>query len=121
MGIQELREEINGIDRTIVEMYRKRMETAARIGEWKKENGVPVLDRERERSLLNRVGEMAGEEYETGVRALFNLLIDQSRTKQLVDMADGEKIPARIRETLERTPKDSFYYYQKVIQNNMVD
>ena len=105
MGIQELREEINGIDRTIVEMYRKRMETAARIGEWKKENGVPVLDRERERSLLNRVGEMAGEEYETGVRALFNLLIDQSRTKQLVDMADGEKIPARIREALERTPK----------------
>ena len=24
-------------------------------------------------------------------------------------------------DTLERTPKDSFYYYQKVIQNNMVD
>ena len=61
MNLQELREEINGIDREIVDLYRRRLETAEAIGAWKRENGVPVYDPGRERELLDRVAEMAGE------------------------------------------------------------
>ena len=57
MGLQELREEINGIDREIVTLYRKRLETAEAIGAWKRENGVQVYDPARERQLLDEVAD----------------------------------------------------------------
>ncbi len=104
VDLQELREEINRIDRQIVDLYRKRLETAEAIGEWKRENGVPVYDPARERQLLDKVGELAGEEHENGVRALFGFLIAQSRTRQLLDEGKRSFIGAEIREALETTP-----------------
>ncbi len=85
MEIQELRKEIDEIDRQIVNLYCRRMETAVRIGEEKRKRGLPVRDAERERELLDRVGNMAGKENENGVRALFSLLMAQSRSCQLQD------------------------------------
>ena len=104
VNLQELREEINGIDREIVDLYRRRLETAEAIGAWKRENGVPVYDPGRERQLLDRVAEMAGEEHENGVRALFSFLIAQSRTRQLLDEGKRSFIGKEIRAALEATP-----------------
>ena len=104
MDLQELREEINGIDREIVDLYRKRLATAEAIGAWKRENGVPVYDPARERQLLNEVAELAGEEHENGVRALFSFLIAQSRTKQLLDEGKRSAVGAEIRTALQNTP-----------------
>ncbi len=104
MDLQELREKINGIDRDIVSLYRKRLETADAIGAWKRENGVPVYDPVRERQLLNKVAELAGEEYEDGVRALFSFLISQSRTRQLLEEGKRSFVGAEIREALASTP-----------------
>ena len=104
MDLQELREEINGIDREIVDLYRKRLATAEAIGAWKRENGVPVYDPARERQLLDEVAELAGEEHENGVRALFSFLIAQSRTKQLLDEGKRSSVGAEIRAALQDTP-----------------
>ena len=78
MDIQELRKRIDEIDRQMVELYGKRMETAAQIGAYKRERGLPVLDTERERELLNKVGDQAGPEYGNGIRALFSMLMASS-------------------------------------------
>ena len=86
MDIRELREQIDGIDRQLVDLYIQRMETARAIGRYKRENGIPVLDSERERLLLNKVAEQAGEEYEQGIRALYCLLMDQSKAFQRLDV-----------------------------------
>ena len=104
VDLQELREEINGIDREIVDLYRKRLETAEAIGEWKRENGVPVYDPARERQLLDKVAALAGEEHENGVRALFSFLIAQSRTRQLLDEGKRSAVGAEIRKAIEETP-----------------
>ena len=61
MDLQELREEMNRIDRDMVNLYLERMKTAQTIGAWKRENGVPVYDPARERQLLDKVAEQAGE------------------------------------------------------------
>ena len=82
MDLQELRKEIDAIDREIVDLYLKRMKTAEAIGAWKRENGVPVYDPERERLLLDKVAELAGEEHEEGIRELFSLLMARSRARQ---------------------------------------
>mgnify|MGYP003377355912 CR=1 FL=1 len=44
----ELREEIDGIDRRITELYQRRMEIAGEVASYKIKNGRKVLDRERE-------------------------------------------------------------------------
>ena len=104
MDLQELRQKMNRIDQDMVNLYLERMETARTIGAWKRENGVPVYDPARERQLLDRVAEQAGEENETGIRALFNFLVSQSRTRQLLDDGKGGALGNMIREALEKTP-----------------
>ena len=55
--IKELRAEIDRIDSEIIRLYGERMDTARRIGQYKKEHNLPVMDTEREREVLNRAGE----------------------------------------------------------------
>lgn len=105
MTIEELRTEIDRIDNEIVRLYGERMETARKIGEYKREHHLPVLDSERERELLNRVGEKAGEAYEHGVRALFGFLMAQSRTNQLLAEREESNLGRMIRKSLEETPQ----------------
>ena len=104
MDISELREKIDGIDRRIVELYCERMEAARAIGRYKRENNLPVLDTERERSLLNRVAEQAGPENEQGIRALYNLLMDHSRLRQQLDGRPESRLGKQIRESVEAMP-----------------
>ena len=85
MDIQELRQRMDAIDRELVGLYCRRMETARLIGQFKRENHLPVLDSKRERELLNKVAEQAGKENEQGIRALYQLLLDHSRRRQTAD------------------------------------
>ncbi len=104
MEISELREQIDDIDRKLVELYCRRMDTAREIGRYKRENNLPVLDSERERNLLNKVAEQAGEENEQGIRALYQLLMDHSRLRQQLDGHPESSLGARIREAVASTP-----------------
>ena len=88
MDIQELRNRIDQVDDELVRLYVERTELVRQIGRYKREHGIPVLDAERERSLLDRVGEKAGDEYKEEVRELFRFLMGQSRNRQT---ADGRK------------------------------
>ena len=103
MDITELRSRIDAIDSQIVALYGQRMDTAAQIGAYKKEKGLPVLDTERERELLNKVGDQAGPENENGVRALFSMLMAQSRSRQLMAGRPEGKLEQEIRKTMETT------------------
>ena len=105
MTLQEMREKIDAIDTDLVRLYTQRMETAREIGRYKRENHLPVMDSERERNLLNKVGEQAGEENEPGVRAMFSLLMEQSRTRQLLDGGRQSELGQTVRRSLEETPK----------------
>ncbi len=105
MDIQELRSRIDRVDDELVRLYCERMELAREIGCYKREKGLPVLDTERERNLLNRVGEKAGEANENGVRALFGFLISQSRTGQMLDGKEESRLGAQIRAALAETPE----------------
>ena len=105
MDIQELRTQIDRVDDELIRLYGERMELTRQIGRYKRERGIPVLDTERERNLLNRVGEKAGEENENGVRALFGFLMSQSRTSQMLDGRPESRIGGQIRAALAETPE----------------
>ena len=104
MDIGELRKQIDEIDRELVTLYGKRMETAREIGRYKREHNLPVLDTERERNLLNKVAELAGEENEQGVRALYHLLMDHSRLRQQLDNHQESQLGRQIRDLVAEMP-----------------
>jgi len=53
-SIKELREKINAIDRDLLELISKRVDLAKKIGELKKEKGLPIADYKRELEVLER-------------------------------------------------------------------
>ncbi len=52
--LETAREEINDIDRQMAELFEKRMEISAMIGEYKRKNSLPVRDAQRERELTEK-------------------------------------------------------------------
>ena len=105
MTIDELRARIDRIDSEIIRLYAERMETVKEIGRYKQEHNLPVTDPEREREVLRKAGEAAGEEHENGVRALFGFLMAQSRTSQLLEKKGKSELGSLIARSLEETPK----------------
>lgn len=52
MNLDELRTQIDAVDDSLVELFQKRMDIAAQIAEYKRENGLPILQSAREREKL---------------------------------------------------------------------
>ena len=95
--LQRLRGEIDAIDRELVELFRRRMAVTRQVGEYKRAKGVPVLDQERERQLLQNKGELAGEELRPAVITLFQTVMALSRRQQRDLMGRGPDNPGAVR------------------------
>lgn len=95
--LQRLRGEIDAIDRELVELFRRRMAVTRQVGEYKRANGIPVLDQERERQLLQSKGELAGEELRPAVITLFQAVMALSRRQQRDLMGRGPDNPGAVR------------------------
>ena len=48
------REIINSVDKEMIELFKKRMEAAKMVAEYKKEVGMPILDQAREDALKKK-------------------------------------------------------------------
>ena len=52
MSLEEYRKEIDAIDAELVKLFLRRMDVTQKVGEFKKANGIPVLDAGREKQVL---------------------------------------------------------------------
>lgn len=95
--LQRLRGEIDAIDRDLVELFRRRMAVTRQVGEYKRAEGIPVLDPERERQLLQSKGELAGEELRPAAITLFQTVMALSRRQQRDLMGRGPDNPGAVR------------------------
>ena len=83
MDLMELREQIDDIDKQIVELYERRMDISKRVAEYKIENGKKVFDKERERQKLQSVKSMTHNEFNRyGIEELFEQIMAMSRKLQ---------------------------------------
>ncbi len=105
MKIEELRKEIDHIDEELVALFVKRMGVAGEVAAFKKEAGKPVLDPQRERQLLNRVSELAGEDFESQTRILYNLIMSLSRSYQSHLLGFDSTLIHQIESAIENTEK----------------
>lgn len=105
LDITKLRSEINEADKEIVDLFKKRMNIAALVAEYKKEKGLPVLDAARERELLARIAEMSGEELGGYAKTLYHTMLDVSKAYQQTKLNPESSIYNEILDALETTPK----------------
>ena len=89
MDLNELRLEIDNVDRQMVELFEKRMDIASRIADYKIANGKKVFDREREIQKIKAVKELAHSDFnKIGVEELFSQLMSVSRKLQYQKLSD---------------------------------
>lgn len=83
--LTEIRQEIERIDRALIELIAERVQLARRIGVVKKAAGLPTLDPPREAAVVRRAGALAREAglEDEDVRYIFWHLIGLSRRTQL--------------------------------------
>ena len=48
MELNELRKQIDKVDKQMAELFEERMNLVKKVGEYKKEHNLPILDKERE-------------------------------------------------------------------------
>jgi chorismate mutase len=86
--VQRLREEISEVDRAILDVVNARLELVARIRRHKAEVGLPFVDQNRERALIEALESLnAGPLSAEGVRELYAYLLDL--TKREIDGTRG--------------------------------
>lgn len=107
MDIQALREQINQCDVTLSNAFVKRMEIAAEIAKYKKENNLPVLDPERERDVITKVTQAVDEGMAINLKLLYSTIFDLSRTYQQRLLTKQTELTNRIQQAIEQTP-DTF-------------
>lgn len=105
MELSDYRVQMDEIDRQLVDLFAKRMQTAAEIAAWKKAHDVPVLDAARERKKLAAVSAMAPEALREQVVTLYDLLFELSRCYQSAFLGAKSPLPNRIRCAMEETPE----------------
>ena len=104
MELDALRMKIDDINHQMVKLFVERMNTSMDIAKFKAENGLPILDKERERTILNRMALEAGEPFEDYTQVLFRTLFELSRSYQSSLMANENVLSDRIKDALSSTP-----------------
>ena len=105
MELHDLRNEIDSIDDQLVTLFAQRMDVAAKIAAYKKENGMPILMPAREREKLTDVAQKAGPDMANYTRVLYSMLFELSRSYQSKCNIQTTELYKRIVEAIENTPK----------------
>ncbi|HIT04265.1 MAG TPA: chorismate mutase [Candidatus Caccocola faecipullorum] len=103
--LEELREKIDGIDEKIVKLYRERMDVTKDIAAYKKEKELPVLDAGRERAVLSRIGQLAGDSLADYAQSVYRTIMATTRSYQNFCNGVTSGTYDSIRATLDSTPK----------------
>lgn len=105
MDLNELREKIDAIDTDLVKLFTQRMDIAAQVADYKKENNLPIYVPARERAILKDVAEKAGPEMANYTRVLYSMLFELSRSYQQKRNTELTPLYKTITESIENTPK----------------
>ena len=74
MSLKPIRDEIDKIDEQLIELFKKRMECSKKVAEYKVERGIPVLNEQREKEILEDVAKKSGK---TFVKKIINQSISE--------------------------------------------
>lgn len=94
--LSEVRQELDGIDSEILKLFVRRMELIDVVADIKRgDKSRPLYDPERERGILSRVRENAGEFGDAAYR-LFGTILELSRSRQASQLIPATEVAARV-------------------------
>lgn len=102
--LKDLREKIDAIDQQMVDLFKQRMGVSKEVAAYKRANGLPTLDAGRERALLGKVGEQAGEELADYTQSVYRTILAAGRSYQNACSGVPSKVYETIRKALDTTP-----------------
>ena len=105
MELQELRTKIDEIDRELVKLFEARMDVAADVAAYKRENHLPVLDMARERDKLAALAGIARPEMQTYVQMLYSMIFELSRSYQSELNREKTGLRSEVERAIEETPR----------------
>ena len=83
-GLEEARKTINACDRIIVAAMVDRLAAVRAVGEYKRQNKLPIYQPEREREILARIAESVADADQTAaILELYRFIMQQSRNIQM--------------------------------------
>ncbi len=81
--LEHLRKDIDDIDRELVVLFEKRMETVLKIGEYKGKRNIPILDSSREEEVISKsVGYLRNESFKNYLKEFLINLMEISKKLQ---------------------------------------
>ena len=105
MELSELRGQIDNIDDELVRLFGQRMDIAAQIADYKKENGLPIYVPSREREKLMDVAEKAGPDMANYTRVLYSMIFELSRSHQSKRNITTSALHEKITHAIENTQR----------------
>ncbi len=105
MDLTNCREQIDTIDKSLVDLFVQRMSLSAQIADYKKENNLPIFVPAREREILQEVARLAGPEMANYTRVLYSMLFELSRSYQSKCNLETTPLYKQITNSIENTPK----------------
>lgn len=103
-NLQEIREEINAIDKELIQLFKRRMDCAKDVGYYKKANNIPILNQDRENEILDKVA-VDGGEYGNSARLLYSNIMELSRALQHNIIGSGKELRSIIEHAGEQIPR----------------
>ena len=81
--LNSLRNKIDKIDNEIIDLLNDRFDIVKEIGEYKKENNIPVEDKTREEIILQILDtKLSDSPYKKEIKNIYKELFTQSKNKQ---------------------------------------
>lgn len=102
MDLNDYRKEIDSIDDQLIALFAQRMETAEKIAEYKKANGLRVLDARREKEKMREILDKTPDDLREYVSSLYSLIFELSRSRQSCLLGTKGDLPAKIAEAIRK-------------------
>lgn len=105
MDLSQLRSQIDNIDDQLISLFGQRMEIAAQIADYKKQNNLPIYVPSREREKLLDVSQKAGAEMANYTQVLYSMIFELSRSYQSKCNLESTELHQKITEAIKTTPQ----------------
>ena len=99
MELSEIREKINAVDDQLLDLFMQRMDLAEEVAAYKNKHNQPILNKTREREILAKVMEKAGDR-EQYAHHLFSTLFELSRSRQAELICAPTHVAAQVKAAL---------------------
>ena len=103
MNLEEIRKEIDSIDKELMQLFFRRMEVVKDVANYKIANGLPVLDKKREEKKLNDLISAVPKEMTQYAHGLMDMLFQLSRNYQNSQMNNHNELYEEIQNAIQNT------------------